>query len=310
MSSTTTLHFHAASHSHSPSGYSYSPVMPPIAGDHVAGLHLNNPRPTYRSERIQVYRSVNEEGPVHHDAQYLPSGSPKSFGSSSSRSSSLRSADTPRSAKKKLLTVRFAPTPPPIAKSHPAHRSNVDLSAPQTPQTRLHPLLQEGAPSSMCYDVTFAPSHLTVYHPSTDVGVSSRLRAESAVEPPTSKLVVTCDKFPWEIVVRPGSSMHSSPGAMDPHPSYVTVQDVLWALHTALHHPLTRSEWDSLEPDSSGKSKAQSKVSRAYQDRCMLMGGGWHLGAKRVDWLNRRTVFVGFRPSLSGGHLVAVFRKP
>jgi hypothetical protein len=39
--------------------------MPPIAGDHVAGLHLNNPRPTYRSERIQVYRSVNEEGPVH-----------------------------------------------------------------------------------------------------------------------------------------------------------------------------------------------------------------------------------------------------
>jgi len=271
---------------------------------------------SHRSERVQIYRSINLEGSrtYFNDHAHTPSpGLPGSVGSSSSRRSSLRSTDTPRSTNKKLLTVRFAPTPP-TSKHSPAHRSTLYLSTPQGPPTRIHPLLLEGAHSSMCYDVTFAPSHVTVYHPSTNVGVSSRLRAESAVEPPTSKLVVTSDRFPWEIVVRAGSATSSSTpsaaGALDLYPSYVTVQDVLWSLHTALHHPLTRSEWDSLGSSAGGISKAQSKVSRAYEDRCMLMAGGWNLGAKRVDWLHKRTVFAGFRAPLSGGPLEAVFRKP
>lgn len=37
----------------------------------------------------------------------------------------------------------------------------------------------------------------------------------------------------------------------------------------------------------------QLKVTKAYEKRCMRMGGGWERGVRRIDWLGSKTRLVG-----------------
>lgn len=35
------------------------------------------------------------------------------------------------------------------------------------------------------------------------------------------------------------------------------------------------------------------RVTKAYEERCVRMGGGWEGGVRRVDWLGGKTRLVG-----------------
>jgi len=159
------------------------------------------------------------------------------------------------------------------------------------------------------YDITYAPSARAIHDRSTRMPVPEHTLSEPATEPRVSKLVVSCDRLPWKIVVRAGSARSTSPGfyvgrSAGPR-SHVTVHDVLCAVHSCLLQPISRAEWDMLERGS----KRETKVTRAYEERCIKTRGGWEEGVKRIDWLGQRTRFVGLQLSAEGGDAIAVFKK-
>ncbi|OBZ65616.1 hypothetical protein A0H81_14429 [Grifola frondosa] len=153
------------------------------------------------------------------------------------------------------------------------------LHAPSTRLTRLH-----RAP--ITYDVSFTPSARTVLDRATHSAIPAHTLSQPATEPPTpagSRLVLRCEKFPWPVIVSGSlSNSHSSPtrprftiGSASSHGhsaagGVITNLDVLYAVHTTLLTPITPEEWEALGHGS----KAQQKVTRAYERRCTRMGGG------------------------------------
>ncbi|KAJ8483169.1 hypothetical protein ONZ45_g8365 [Pleurotus djamor] len=185
--------------------------------------------------------------------------------------------------------------------------------------SRLH-----NAPIS--YDTTFTPSSRTVLDRTTNLAVSADALAQPATNPPTtSRLILKSDKLPWTVVVSPSHSSSGSSGngskskssgsrfyihggsnggkrgsgsstsSTDATP-YVTNLDILYALHTTLSTRITQEEWEQLGHGS----RSQRKVTRAYEKRCIKMGGGWEGGVRRLDWLGGKTRLVGIELDKSG----------
>lgn len=153
--------------------------------------------------------------------------------------------------------------------------------------TRLH-----SAPIN--YDVMFAPSSRTVVDRVTHSPVPAHTLSQPATDPPTppsSRIVLRSDKFPWPVIVGANSSPGSSFGspAKNGRSPYITNLDLLYALHSTLATRVTPQEWDALGHGS----RAQRKVTRAYEKRCTIMGGGWEGGVRRVDWLHGKTRLIG-----------------
>ncbi|KAI0765921.1 hypothetical protein BD413DRAFT_481707 [Trametes elegans] len=207
----------------------------------------------------------------------------------------------------------------------------------QTRSTTLHmhPLLAytrlHRAP--ILYDVGFTPSARTVLDRATRSAIPALMLAEPATDPPTpagARLVLHSHKFPWPVIVtashhgspagaggrsssssrRPrftvGGSSSSSSSSRRPSTagsegggsSSITNLDVFYAVHTTLMVPITPEEWEALGHGS----KAQQKVTRAYERRCTRMGGGWEGGVRRIDWLGEKTWLVGVEVDKSAGH--------
>jgi hypothetical protein len=83
--------------------------------------------------------------------------------------------------------------------------------------------------------------------------------------------------------------------------------DVLCAVHNTLLARVTHQEWDAL-----GKgSRAQRRVTRAYEKRCSRMGGGWEGGVRRIDYLGEKVRLVGVEVdrTAAGGVARVVFGK-
>jgi hypothetical protein len=76
----------------------------------------------------------------------------------------------------------------------------------------------------------------------------------------------------------------------------ITNLDVLYTVHTTLLSRVTPEEWEAL----GNGSKAQRKVTRAYERRCSLMGG-WEGGVRRVDWLGGKTHLSGIEVDKTSG---------
>ena len=76
----------------------------------------------------------------------------------------------------------------------------------------------------------------------------------------------------------------------------ITNLDLLYAIHTTLFARVTPEEWEAL----GNGSKAQRKVTRAYEKRCSVMGG-WEGGVRRVDWLGGKTHLIGIEVDKSSG---------
>lgn len=160
--------------------------------------------------------------------------------------------------------------------------------------TRLH-----SAPIS--YDVSYTPSSRTVLDRTTHMAVPAHTLAQPATDPPTpvsARLTLRSDKFPWPVVVGPSSS--GSGGSVGSssrsRSSSITNLDLLYALHATLLTRITPQEWEGLGHGS----RAQRKVTRAYEKRCTKMGGGWEGGVRRLDWLHGKTRLVGIEVEKHG----------
>ncbi|KAK0449073.1 uncharacterized protein EV420DRAFT_790893 [Desarmillaria tabescens] len=177
----------------------------------------------------------------------------------------------------------------------------------------MHPLLASSrfhnAPIS--YDVTFPPSSRYVVDRNTRTAVPAHTLAQPATDPPTfTKLVMRCDKFPWPVVVSPSSKVgkfYIGNAPMMPAETLpISNIDLLHALHSTLSIRVTHEEWDAL---GSG-SPAQRRVSRAYERRCLKMGGGWEGGVRRIDWLGHKVQLIGIevdRNASAGGIAKLIF---
>ncbi|KAI6027053.1 hypothetical protein EDC04DRAFT_3142960 [Pisolithus marmoratus] len=171
------------------------------------------------------------------------------------------------------------------------------------PSLHMHPLFAStrlhSAPIS--YDVSYTPSSRTVLDRTTHMAVPAHTLAQPATDPPTpvsARLTLRSDKFLWPVVVGPsssgsGSSIGSSSRSRS---SSITNLDVLYALHATLLTRITPQEWEALGHGS----RAQRKVTRAYEKRCSKMGGGWEGGVRRLDWLHGKTRLVGIEVEKHG----------
>ena len=190
----------------------------------------------------------------------------------------------------------------------------------------MHPLLASSphnrAPIS--YDVMFPPSSSTVVDRSTRTAVPSHTLGQPATDPPTlGKLVLRSDKFPWAILVNAGSSSPSSSAPTKSAAKFylagssahlsqhtrVSNLDLIYSLHHTLAARVTKEEWDALGTGS----RAQRKVTKAYERRCRALGGGWDQGVKRIDWLGGKTKLIGIevdKAASDSGVAKLVFGRP
>lgn len=175
----------------------------------------------------------------------------------------------------------------------------------------MHPLLAytrlHHAPLE--YDVTFTPSARTVLDRTTHTAIPSHTLAEPATDPPTpssARLILRSHKFPWTIVVTDSSPRFTvGPAKYRSKALVITILDLLYAVHTTLLTQVTPEEWESLGHGS----RAQQKVTKAYERRCTRMGGGWEGGVRRIDWLGEKTKLVGVEVDKSAGCGKLVFSK-
>jgi len=137
--------------------------------------------------------------------------------------------------------------------------------APLTPNVHLHPAII--APN-LQYDVRFLPTQSNPH-------LSPAILAQPASSPPLPNLGLRAGDLPWLFNVTPDSGL--SPGK-----AYVTVQDVLLAIHYHL-----RTAVKSAEYEATSKSR-KAEILREFEHRV-----GWDpvqrgKGLQRVDFLNGR----------------------
>ncbi|ESK85534.1 hypothetical protein Moror_10070 [Moniliophthora roreri MCA 2997] len=203
-------------------------------------------------------------------------------------------------------------------------RPHVSFINPKRPQTlHMHPLLAASrrARAPISYDVMFAPSSTTIMDRTTRTSVPSHTLQQPATDPPTpGRLVLRSDKFPWSIIVQAGVSSASASqtpksaakfrlGVTPALKGSVSNLDLIHALHSTLHTPVTKEEWDAL----GAGSRAQRKVTKAYESRCHAAGTGWDQGVKRIDWLGGKTRLIGVevdKTASDTGVAKLVFGKP
>ncbi|TRM57625.1 hypothetical protein BD626DRAFT_574265 [Schizophyllum amplum] len=275
-------------------------------------------------------KSTSQTGPVHvplyrtssHKAKERPSPYPlfqpsTSYCSSRSASSSVsgrRPSSAPRSSSS--CSVSRNGDPRPVLKhtrtssdaSRNGPHAHVSFQNPNRTETlHMHPLLAHGrlCAAPISYDVTLPPSSRTVLDRGTRTPVPAHTLLQPASEAPShTSLVLASDKFPWPVVAASGARAAarfylsgSAPHRASPGGEPVTVLDVLYALHNTLMVRVTQEEWDAL----GAGSRAQRKVTRAYEARCARMGGGWEGGVRRIDWLGEKTRLVGVEVDKSAG---------
>ncbi|KAI0765755.1 hypothetical protein BC629DRAFT_599869 [Irpex lacteus] len=204
------------------------------------------------------------------------------------------------------------------AHGHSRSRSDSLPSAyvqPRATALHMHPLLAYTRlhRSPITYDVMFTPSARTVLDRATHSAIPSHTLSQPATDPPTpssSRLILRSHKFPWPVVVTgSGPRFTIGPQKKGSKQNAITNLDVLYAVHNMLLTPVTPEEWESLGHGT----RAQQKVTKAYERRCTRMGGGWEGGVRRIDWLGEKTRLVGVEVDKSaggGGSGKLVFAKP
>ncbi|KAJ7147412.1 hypothetical protein C8R43DRAFT_1129666 [Mycena crocata] len=179
--------------------------------------------------------------------------------------------------------------------THELHVSFVIPSRPDPTSFTMHPLFEythlDHAPVSC--DIIYPPSSRSILDRSTRASIPYDTLDEPATEPALyTQLTLTCELFPWEVIVRPNAS-HACPlpmkGARFTRRRPITNLDVICALYDTLDERVTEEEWAKLGQGS----RTQRRISRAYQQRCIKLGDGWDTGVRRIDWLDGRTRLVG-----------------
>lgn len=128
---------------------------------------------------------------------------------------------------------------------------------------------------------------------------------QSAIWPPVTHMVITCNALPHHWLFRIGhgrlpsqllaNTYHSRLPDEVQHPNptigAVTVYDVLFAIHHMLQRQITHEDWGRLSKDES------RDITRAYTRRCRKAFGTQEYeesqGVRRVDYLKSRHMFKG-----------------
>lgn len=180
----------------------------------------------------------------------------------------------------------------------PSQQPPAFLYTPQAPQFMIHPLLNGESPrSDFAFDLSssaFRPIRY-VGPGQTTVLPLAELR-EPATHPPITRLRIVCDgipQWPIELEYTPYDvsgeylSMPSVDGSVPP----ISLGDVLFAIHRAMHTQITHLDWGRLTMSE------EIAVARAYTRRCRSMPSVAELeasqGVKRVDFLLDRFMFRG-----------------
>ena len=202
----------------------------------------------------------------------------------------VRSFSSPASSTSSLAPSPGPSTPPPLpnaAFSSPAHSPNYHSvphprvytpspipqayslpfipPAPLTPGVYIHPAL--AAPSLM-YDMRSQPSH-------SNPRLSPAVLSTPASSPPLPSLALRVGDLPWLFTVFPDS--RHSPGN-----AFVTVQDVLVAIH---YHLRTAAKGDEYEAMSKAR---KSDIFRAFESRVGTDAVQRGKGLRRIDFLGGR----------------------
>jgi len=172
------------------------------------------------------------------------------------------------------------------------------LYTPQTPEFMIHPLLNGESPRpDFAFDLsspTFRP--VRYIGPGQPVAISLAEMREPATHPPITRMRIICDyipQWPIELEYTPYDvhgehlSMPSINGAIPP----VSLGDVLFAIHRALHQQITHLDWGRLTLSE------EIAIARAYTRRCRSIPSVAQLeasqGVKKVDFLLDRFIFRG-----------------
>ena len=191
-----------------------------------------------------------------------------------------------------LRTPSDHPSPLPSVNSH-----NKDLAPPMrrvhstrhSPPPRLHHLLESSPSPELLYDIRLSPAQIV----SKRRVVTAEEFSDSAISPRVPSMTIFHKYLPWSIHVKPGG--YSRSRGMQ----YVTVWDVLNAVHSSLRETIRQQDYDDL----GNGSKHQSRVKHAYETRYGLhprSSPGYQSekmsGVRRIDFLVEYVKFMGLTP--------------
>jgi hypothetical protein len=117
-----------------------------------------------------------------------------------------------------------------------------------------------------------------------------QILAEPATSPPLPCMTITCANLPWLIRVTPSGNSKHGP--------FVTVLDVLDAIHRSLRVSVTKAEFDKVQT-----SEEQRRINEAYRWRYKKMTDAAayeqerSAGIRRVDFLMGKSAFAGLLSS-------------
>lgn len=185
-----------------------------------------------------------------------------------------------------LITPPDGPIPLPTTKHHSSNHSHTVY---HTSSLRLHHLLHESSHPNLLFDVREPPTSARASRHS----ITRDELNEPATAPPIPSMTIFSPYVSWSIRVSP-SGYSRSRGT-----HYVTVWDVLSAVHETLRKSVNQAEYDQLGRGSS----YENRVRKAYHDRYAMfphrssayqaekMGG-----VRRVDFLAEHVKFMGLVP--------------
>jgi len=118
---------------------------------------------------------------------------------------------------------------------------------------------------------------------------------QPATNPQTTRVRVICDLIPqWPVDLRVvGTSLEPHRRGRAALP-YLTLEDVIRAVHAVLHRKISHAEWGRLT------TSQETEIARAYTRRYKASGSEWSeheqkaQGVKRVDFLLKHSWFKGF----------------
>ena len=223
----------------------------------------------HQGRRVRLLDPITNT--VHTPAEPSPPSSPRT--PSPTLSESTASSLTPPPTPQSLFTT--APLPASMPHIHPA-------------------ITYTGLPPCLFFDLAFPPSYLLVPDspflgsdcsstPSSSGSIESvnlLPLSEPAIYPATSTITLLADALPWSVTVTTKST-------------FITIFDVLQALHSSLRHQVTKAEWASLSRASRDVIAASfHKRVDGFSDR-IKREKQLGKGVRRLDFLVGRTRFFG-----------------
>jgi len=181
----------------------------------------------------------------------------------------------------------------------PYYSPGWQLAPVELPRPQLHNLINGEVVAQHLY-INFAVADLTIKK-RTGPGMfdittlSSYDLEQPTTNPQMTRVRVVCDGMPqWPVdlqVIGTTLSPHRRRRAALP---YLTLEDVVRAVHTSLHRKISHEEWGRLS------ALQETEVARAYTRRFKSSGSEWAErqqqaeGVKRIDFLLKNTWFKGF----------------